>query len=105
MKRLGLIIFTLGLLAAAGGAEARDVIYPGSSARLISDFELSGLRCRELWIARNEIYDRNGFCFKTKAAIIYFGNAGCWTSNPRLSRVERRNVSRIQKWERIKACR
>jgi hypothetical protein len=54
---------------------------------------------------RNQIYKNNGYCFRTRRARNYFGNAGCWTSNPRLSPAERRRVNAIRRVERAKGCR
>lgn len=34
-------------------------------------------QCQQLWVERNAIYKRAGYCFKTDRAIRYFGNAGC----------------------------
>ncbi|HHN73327.1 MAG TPA: YARHG domain-containing protein, partial [Thermopetrobacter sp.] len=63
------------------------------------------LGCRQLWVMRNSIYKRNGYCFSSRRAIDYFGNAGCWTRNPRLSPAERRRVEAIRRVERAKGCR
>ncbi|HUU67105.1 MAG TPA: YARHG domain-containing protein [Methyloceanibacter sp.] len=37
--------------------------------------------CSDLWVQRNAIYKANGYCFKTRKAINYFGNAGCLYDN------------------------
>ncbi len=37
----------------------------------------SAPECQQLWISRNQIYKNHGYCFKTRAAADYFGNAGC----------------------------
>ena len=94
----------LALLVGAEGAAFADV-FPDSSHRRIRGWELEPLSCHELWVARNEIYARNGYCFKTRRARNYFGNAGCFTSNPRLNAVERGNVSRIKNAEYDFGCR
>jgi len=60
--------------------------------------------CQSLWISRNKIFKNNGFCFKTQRARNYFGNGGCWTSNPRLSKWERRRVNAIRNCEARKGC-
>ena len=39
--------------------------------------EYAAMDCTELWVARNQIYKDNGYCFKTARAIDYFGNGGC----------------------------
>ncbi|MEZ5840737.1 MAG: YARHG domain-containing protein [Hyphomicrobiales bacterium] len=95
----------LVLAAGTGTAVAQYMVFPDSSQRIISDADLSDLSCEDLWVARNEIYHRNGFCFKTKRGRDFFSNAGCWTSSPRLSSVENRNIARIQEWERRYGCR
>jgi hypothetical protein len=64
--------------------------------------------CFELWIQRNSIYKRAGYCFKTPRAISYFGNAGCLYDDEfqlPLSPGERSQISRIQAIERRHGCR
>ncbi len=63
------------------------------------------LSCQELWVRRNSIYAQHGYCFRTRRAIRYFGNAGCWTRHPRLSRAEHRLVAAIRRVETAKGCR
>ncbi|HOV05197.1 MAG TPA: YARHG domain-containing protein [Hyphomicrobiales bacterium] len=105
MKRLALAGAALALVLAATPALAQYMVFPDSSQRIISNGELADLGCQDLWIARNEIYHRNGYCFKTKRGKAFFSNAGCWTQNPSLSNVEQRNVARIQDWEGRYGCR
>ncbi len=93
-------LFSLAAAAVVFTTPVLADIFPGSSGRYLSDGELSALSCGDLWVARNEIYARNGYCFKTRRGRNYFGNAGCYTSNPPLNRIERANVARIQRWER-----
>ena len=99
----GIVVLAAAFLLQVPAATAD--IFPGSSNRYLSDRELAGLTCNDLWVARNEIYARNGYCFRTRRAINYFGNAGCWTRNPPLNRIERANIARIQAWERRLGCR
>ncbi len=94
-------ILLLALLSTPSMAD----IFPGSSGRYLTRADLAGLGCNDLWVARNEIYARNGYCFRTRRAINYFGNAGCWTRNPRLSPQEQRRVNAIRRVERAKGCR
>jgi YARHG domain len=64
-------------------------------------------RCERLWVARNQIFKDAGYCFKTRRAIAYFGNAGCqYDSESRvpLSRGERARVARLQAEERELGC-
>lgn len=63
------------------------------------------ISCQKLWVARNSIFKRRGYCFKTQRAKAYFGNRGCRTRNPRLSSSERRRVKAILRKERRKGCR
>jgi YARHG domain len=37
--------------------------------------------CQDLWIQRNTVYKARGYCFKTRRAIDFFGNAGCMYEN------------------------
>jgi hypothetical protein len=64
--------------------------------------------CERLWAARNQIYKDGGYCFKTRRAIEFFGNAGCQfdrESSVPLSRGERARVARLQAEERELGCR
>lgn len=84
---------------------SREVI-AWSSQRLIDDATVAGLSCDALWVARNEIFDRNGYCFRTSRGRAYFDNSDCRTnSQDILSPLERRNVEIILAWERRKGCR
>ncbi len=105
MTRRLLIAATAAALLAGAGTTALADVFPDSSYRLVARWELEQQSCHGLWVARNEIYARNGYCFKTRRGRNYFGNAGCVTSNPRLSRTERRNVSRIEDAEYDFGCR
>lgn len=60
--------------------------------------------CDDLWYRRNEIYARNGFCFKTARARATFG-AGCFPPYGRLSPREKAIVSRIEQREFEYGCR
>ena len=63
--------------------------------------------CEGLWIARNEIYKAQGYCFRTKRAIAAFGNAGCQYDNIEdvpLSANDRRAVADIVRQERNLRC-
>ena len=76
------------------------VMFPGSSGRYLGPGELSNLSCFQLWVARNEIYDRNGYCFRTQRGRSFFNNAGCWTNNARLNGIEQANVANIIGWDK-----
>jgi hypothetical protein len=67
----------------------------------------SGDVCDDLWIQRNQIYKDNGYCFKTRNAIRFFGNAGCSyddVNDVPLSSREQREVQRIVRAERRYGC-
>ena len=64
--------------------------------------QLKQLSCQILWEVRNTIYKENGYCFKTKAAIKAFGNAGCTYKD--MGAVQRSNVGAIVKVEKQKGC-
>lgn len=63
--------------------------------------------CADLWTARNEIYKAHGYCFRTKAAITAFGNAGCQYDNVEdlpLSANDHRAIADIVRQERGLRC-
>jgi hypothetical protein len=60
--------------------------------------------CYDLWYERNQIYDDNGYCFKTQLGRDTFDNSDCHTDNAQLSRAEQRRVDRIKAEERRKRC-
>lgn len=64
----------------------------------------SAASCWDLWYERNEIFDRNGYCFSTSLGKRTFNNADCWTRNPDLSRWERNRVADIKAEERRRGC-
>ncbi len=80
-------------------------IFPRSSEVALKRAEVEPLSCHKLWLARNEIYHRNGYCFKSEKGIRYFNNANCTTTKPRLSMLESRNTRTIRTWEIRKRCR
>lgn len=61
------------------------------------------MSCGELWYARNAIYARNGYCFRTERAIGTFGR-GCYPPYGRLRGAEARRVAAIQAVERRRRC-
>lgn len=63
----------------------------------------SEMSCGELWQARNEIYARNGYCFKTARARAVFGR-GCFPPYGELRGWERRRVNELQMWENRNGC-
>ncbi|MGL5115791.1 MAG: YARHG domain-containing protein [Beijerinckiaceae bacterium] len=63
--------------------------------------------CDELWQNRNQIYKDAGYCFRTPRAIRTFGNGGCrhdQIEDVPLSANQRREISEIQRYERLRRC-
>ena len=66
-----------------------------------------GQSCFDLWVERNSIYKRAGYCFKTARAIRYFGNAGCAYDDQAdvpLGSGQRARIARIVRLERSLGC-
>ena len=63
----------------------------------------SRMSCEELWLARNQIYANNGYCFQTQRARAIFGH-GCVPPFGQLAPEEAREVSALQSWERRRGC-
>lgn len=59
--------------------------------------------CGQLWYERNEIYARNGYCFKTARARSVFG-PGCFPPYGRLNGWDKRRVAEIQAEEADLGC-
>jgi hypothetical protein len=88
---------------AAQPAFAYTDLFPYSSFEYIPNQELAVLDCYELWLARNEIYHRNDYRFKTAKAQAVFGYDG-QQDNPKLGTIEYANVKRIQTYEKANYC-
>lgn len=59
--------------------------------------------CYDLWYQRNSIYAEYGYCFKTELGKQTFGLT-CDTSNPPLTKDEKRRISQIKAEERRRGC-
>ncbi|MFP4537010.1 MAG: YARHG domain-containing protein [Dichotomicrobium sp.] len=80
-------------------------IFSDSSERALTEADLSELDCEELWIARNEIFNRNGYCFQSARGQEYFDNSDCTSdSQDILSQLEWDNVELIKAAEREQQC-
>ena len=86
-------LLSLGLIAAPATAQS----IPGYGAARAS--------CESIWIERNRIMDRHGYCFRSPLGKAVFNNANCRTSSPRLSKADRYWVNEIKKGERRLGCR
>jgi carboxyl-terminal processing protease len=92
---------------ASGGTPARGpaLVFADSSQRELKEPELGRLSCEQLWLARNELFARNGYCFGTAAAQQVFGTKGCTSSRQDiLSPLEQKNMRTIKVVEDRKAC-
>jgi hypothetical protein len=61
----------------------------------------------DVWVERNAIYQAYGYCFKTRKAINYFGNAGCIYDNAAdvpMSRSDKRRVLSLKRREKQLGC-
>ncbi len=80
-------------------------VFPDSSKKPLSRVRVKPLGCHKLWLARNEIYHRKGYCFKSQQGIRIFNNSNCTSPYVRLSSLESRNKRTIRTWEIRKRCR
>jgi hypothetical protein len=63
--------------------------------------------CVKLWIERNQVFKNFRYCFKTRAAIEYFGNAGCVYNDQDsvpIPQAQKAHVSQILARERTLRC-
>lgn len=86
-------------------------MFPDSSLRVLSMEELGKLNAEGLWRARNEIYARHGFVFKSERGIRFTESLGAAYRpgskdldeiQSSLNEIERRNIENIQKKEGAK---
>ena len=79
-----------------------------SSERALEWSEMRNLNCPSLWVARNEIYYRSGYCFYSPAGYSYFESNGRKCSHEvegPSSEIARKNVKILGRLERRKGCR
>jgi serine/threonine-protein kinase len=80
-----------------------EFILPDSSERRYEEHELEHLTLKELCIARNEIYARHGFIFKSPPLQEHFEATGWYEGRtryqPRVSKIEELNAGEIKKLE------
>jgi YARHG domain len=81
-----------------------SIIALGAAVSTLVISQASAQSCYDLWYARNKIYAENGYCFKTRLGRETFGNEGCFTSNPKLSEFEARDVKEIKREEKKRGC-
>jgi hypothetical protein len=95
-----------GIAVIPVGLKNRKAVFPNSSRIRLKDSDVEDLTCLQLWLARNEILDRNGFCHMTPLGIQYFNNSNCRTTSTNIlsNWTENQNVKLIQKWEALRRC-
>ena len=93
---LGALALWAALGVATTGAVGVAAIAGASSAQAQG-------RCSDLWYQRNEIYARNGYCFRTARARAAFG-PGCFPPYGRLTGWDKRRVAEIQGEEDYLGC-
>lgn len=86
MRTLLLAAFAVAALAAASPAAASAY-------------------CEDLWVSRNTIFHRAGFCFSSALGQQLFGNAGCRGTDPQLSAADRATADAIRAREQEAGCR
>ena len=52
--------------------------------------------CDELWFARNQLFDRAGYCFGSPLGQAIFDNGNCTTTSPVLSAQDQRSVANLK---------
>lgn len=84
-----------------------EYIFSDSSTRYLTDNEVSSLSKEQLGYARNEIYARHGYVFKTEKYAQYFSSKSWYKPNPSfipgdeyLNQYEIKNYMLIQKYEK-----
>lgn len=60
--------------------------------------------CRSLWLQRNEIYNRNGYCFTTLSAQVLFDNSDCTSGGIELNNDDQQLVSELLSLEGQNEC-
>ena len=63
-----------------------------------------GNLCMRLWLQRNQIFDKYGYCFSGVSGQSVFDNSDCSTENPDLSDADRFHVSEIRIIEQENSC-
>lgn len=106
MKKLA-IAALLTLLSAGPSLAACYEVIGCTDGDKFAKSDLRELSCQALWDVRNTIYKENGYCFKTEAAVDYFGNKGCRISNQskvKLNSYEKYNIGQIVAVEKQFGC-
>ena len=62
------------------------------------------LTCEQLWLARNQIFNKNGYCFGGPRGQEIFDNSDCYTSEPVLTAAEKQTAAMLSQQEDAKQC-
>ncbi len=93
-------VAALGSPQQTGGSFPSGWLFSDSGTRLLTLADVSNLSAEQLWVAKNEIYARHGFIFKTKKGQAYAASLGDRyhpeTESPILNATEQKNVSFLQ---------
>lgn len=65
---------------------------------------LADALCDELWLTRNTVFDRAGYCFGSDLGKAVFGNSDCSTSSPKLSADDALTVAQVREVEEDFSC-
>jgi len=87
----------------SAGLPSDNFIFPDSDRRLLTPDDVASLSKSDLRIARNEIYARRGWDFKTPEMEAYFETFDWYEpklGKVELSHIEQKNVDFIAKWEK-----
>lgn len=63
----------------------------------------SEMSCSQLWLARNSVFARDGYCFTSVQARAIFGK-GCFPPFGELDSADQREVQVIKQWEGMHGC-
>ena len=77
-------------------------IFPDSSSRYLTNYDIISLTKDQIWIAKNEIYARNGYIFDTKKGKIYAERLGPYytprSRNIKFNKYEEYNIMLLLKY-------
>lgn len=97
-----LLIFIIPLLALAQTLDSEKFLFADSDHKLISEQSLLDLSADQLWQARNEIYARKGYRFKSEKAQTFFNKMPYYLPQNKpvvLNEIEQANLSLIRRFE------
>ncbi|PCH96947.1 MAG: hypothetical protein COB84_04235 [Rhodobacteraceae bacterium] len=60
--------------------------------------------CDDLWLSRNIIYDRHGYCFQSALGRAIFDNKACHKTPAELDKANAEKIAKIKAWEDELLC-